>query len=315
MISCIIPCYGSQNTIAYVVKELQEAFESRNVSDYEVILVNDSSPDGVYEVIRDICNNEPKVKALDLAKNFGQHNALMAGVKHAQGDVCVFLDDDGQTPGSEIWRLIDALEDGCDAVFAKYKNKRHSIWRNIGSSINDFMAKNLIGKPKNLSISSYFACRGFVSDEVKRYNGRYPYMAGLILRTTGRIKNVEITHRERKTGRSGYTMRKLLALWLNGFTAFSVRPLRIATIIGCVVATSGFAYGAFLVIRRFAVPEIPIGFTSLMAVQLLVGGMIMIMLGLIGEYVGRIYININSSPQYVVREKLGFDNCENEKLS
>lgn len=306
MISCIIPCYRSAETIAAVVDELKRTLEERSETDYEIILVNDASPDNLFDVIRNICNQNPRVKAIDLAKNFGQHAALMAGIKHARGDILICLDDDGQTPASEVGKLISALDGDCDVVYAKYDNKRHSAWRNIGSRINDYMAETLIGKPKELSITSYFACKSFIADEIRAYNGAYPYLAGLLLRSTKRIKNVPVTHRERASGRSGYTMGKLISLWLNGFTAFSVKPLRIATLIGFFIAVIGFIYGAYVVIRRFINPDIPMGYSSTMAVLLFIGGMIMVMLGLIGEYIGRIYININNAPQYVVRERIGF---------
>ena len=311
MISCIIPCYGSEETIKFVVDELRQTFEMRSEDSYEIILVNDSSPDGVFQIIREICRNNAHVKAIDLAKNFGQHNAIMAGVKHAKGDIIVFMDDDGQTPANEIYSLIDALDDNCDVVFARYGNKRHSGWRNWGSRINDYMAEVLIGKPKKLSISSYCACKGFVADEIRKYNGKYPYLSGLLLRTAKRISNVSVTHRERETGRSGYTIGKLLSLWLNGFTAFSVKPLRIATALGFTTALVGFVYGLFVIFRRlFVSPDMSMGWSSTMAALLFIGGMIMLMLGLIGEYIGRIYININNSPQFVIRERIGFEGDE-----
>jgi len=313
MITCIIPCYRSEETISLVVTELVAAFEERSATEYEIILVNDASPDNVMNVIKEICNNNKNVKAIDLAINLGQHNAIMAGIKHSKSGTLVFLDDDGQTPANEIWKLLDALDDDCDVVFAKYQDKRHSIWRNMGSRINDKMAESLIGKPKDLYISSYCACKGFVADELRKYDGKYPYLSGLLLRTAKRVKNIAVIHRERATGTSGYTMKKLFSLWLNGFTAFSITPLRIATFCGCTIAAFGFLYGIYIVLQRLLVPYTPIGFTSLMATLLLIGGMIMIMLGLIGEYIGRIYLSINKSPQFVVREKIGFEEIDSKE--
>jgi len=312
MISCIIPCYGSENSIAAVVDEIKRTLEGRAGTEYEIILVNDASPDGVLEVARSICHAESNVKVIDLAKNFGQHNALMAGINHACGDAYVFLDDDGQTPADEIWKLIDALDDDCDVVFAKFANKQHALWRNLGSRINSYMMEVLLGKPKGLYLSAYSAFKGFIADELRRYDGMYSYTWGLLLRSAKKIKNVDVAHREREIGDSGYTIKKLLSLWFNGFTAFSVKPLRIATVMGCVFAIFGFVYGVYIVAFRLLNPDIAVGFTSLMAVLLLIGGMIMVILGLIGEYIGRIYISINNSPQFVVREKIGFDEADGD---
>jgi len=308
MISCIIPCYGSQKTIAAVVDSLKAELSRRDNYDYEIILVNDASPDDVMDVIVSMTNADSHIKALDLSRNFGQHGAYMAGINHAQGDIFIFMDDDGQTPPSQLWKLIDALDNTCDVVFGKYESKKHSIWRNICSGINDYMAQVLIGKPKNLTISSYFAFKKFVAREIVLYKGCFPYLSGLVLRTTKRIKNIPVEHNDRTTGTSGYTLSKLLILWMNGFTAFSIKPLRMAGIMGFLVSAIGFIYGLVIIIRRlFITPYIPLGWSSSMAALLFVGGMIMIILGMIGEYVGRIYMNINNAPQYVVRERIGFE--------
>lgn len=311
VISFVIPCYNSATTISGVVGEIESTIETHGFLDYEIILVNDSSPDNVFGVIRKLCEQNSKVRGIDLSRNFGQHAALMAGIKHAKGDILVLLDDDGQTPASEVYKLIHALDDDCDVVFAKYDNKRHEAWRNIGSKINDYMAEVLIGKPKKLSISSYAACKRFVADEIRKYDGNYPYLSGLLLRSSNKVKNVSVTHREREIGHSGYTLRKLLTLWLNGFTAFSVKPLRIATVIGFLTAAAGFGYGIYIIINRLINPDISMGWSSTMAAILFIGGMIMVMLGLIGEYVGRTYLNINNAPQYVVRECVGFEGGHN----
>ena len=156
--------------------------------------------------------------------------------------------DDGQTPANEMFKLIDALDDSCDLVFAEYQDKMHSGFRNFGSKVNDKMAQWLIGKPKKLKIMSYFACKRYVIDEVLRYPNPFPYISGLLLRATNKVKNVPVHHRERLEGKSGYTIGKLLLLWVNGFTAFSVKPLRIATIIGVIVAVIGFIYGIYVII-------------------------------------------------------------------
>ncbi|MCM1264067.1 MAG: glycosyltransferase, partial [Butyrivibrio sp.] len=238
----------------------------------------------------------------NLARNFGQHAALMAGFHYVHGDIVVCLDDDGQTPANEVGKLLGKLEEGYDAVYARYKHKQHSAFRNFGSKVNELMARVMLGKAKELYVSSYFAVKRFIIDEMVRYTNPYPYVIGLVLRTTKKIANVDVNHREREIGTSGYTIGKLLALWFNGFTAFSIKPLRIATLIGALAACMGFIYGIYTVIKKLIDPNVVIGFSSLMAAIMFIGGMMMLMLGIIGEYIGRIYISLNNSPQYVVRE-------------
>lgn len=311
-LSFVIPCYGSEKTIGTVVDEIVTTVNADGRYDYEIILVNDSSPDRVFDKIIKLSEENPKIKGIDLARNFGQHSAIMTGFSFVTGDITVALDDDGQTPANEMFNLIDSLGEDCDLVFAKYKDKMHSGFRNFGSKVNDKMAQWLIGKPKDLKIMSYFACKRYVVDEVLRYPNPFPYISGLLLRVTNKVKNVEVHHRERLEGRSGYTLGKLLLLWVNGFTAFSVKPLRIATFIGVIMAVIGFIYGIYVIINKFFIhPGVPLGYSSTMAVMLFIGGMIMLLLGMIGEYVGRIYISINRSPQYVIRRTVGVEDKRN----
>lgn len=304
-ISFVIPCYHSAKTIEGVVTEIKEAMEKMEQYHYEVILVNDCSPDETFQVIRRICASHANVYGLDLARNFGQHGALMAGFHQISGEIIVCLDDDGQTPALEVSKLLQKIEEGDDVVYASYAHKKHSLYRNFGTYMNEKMAEFLLGKPKELFVSSYFAARRFVVDEIIKYENAYPYVIGLVLRTTKRISNVEVNHRERKIGQSGYNFKKLLGLWFNGFTAFSTKPLRIATISGSLFAVAGFGYGIYTVIKKFLVPQVPVGFSSLMSALMFIGGMVLLMMGLIGEYIGRMYICMNNAPQFVIRERVG----------
>lgn len=303
-ISFVIPCYRSEHTLPHVVAEIEDKMKTLAQYEYEIVLVNDCSPDNTFDVIRKLCGEHENMKGISFAKNFGQHAALMAGLRHSDGDYVVCLDDDGQTPADEADKLLDKLEEGYDAVYAKYDHKKHSAFRNLGSSINEHMTRMMLGKPKELYISSYFAVKRFVAEDMIRYENSYPYVIGLVLRATRNIANVSVKHREREEGTSGYTFQKLIGLWFNGFTAFSVKPLRIATAIGCVSALLGFLYGLYTIIKRFANPNVPMGFSALMSAVVIFGGLMMVMLGLIGEYIGRIYISLNNSPQYVIREKI-----------
>lgn len=303
-ISFVIPCYRSEHTLPHVVAEIEEKMKTMPQYEYDIFLVNDCSPDNTFEVIRGLCEKHHHIRGISFARNFGQHAALMAGLRYSDGDYVVCLDDDGQTPADEADKLLGRLEEGYDAVYAKYEHKQHSVFRNMGSRLNECMARIMLGKPKELYVSSYFAVKRFVVEDMIRYENSYPYVIGLVLRATRNITNVLVNHREREEGVSGYTLKKLTGLWFNGFTAFSVKPLRIATAMGGMSAALGFLYGIYTIIKRLVNPAVPVGFSSTMSAIVFFGGMIMLMLGLIGEYIGRIYISLNNSPQYVIREKV-----------
>ena len=309
-VSFVIPCYRSESTLPHVIAEIEEKMDAIKRYQYDIFLVNDCSPDGTFQVIRRLCQEHENIRGIDFSRNFGQHAALMAGLRHSDGDYVVCLDDDGQTPANEVDKLLEKLEEGYDAVYARYDHKQHSAFRNMGSRLNELMTRMMLQKPAELYISSYFAVRRFVVEDMARYENSYPYVIGLVLRATRNITNVSVTHREREGGTSGYTLKKLIGLWFNGFTAFSVKPLRITTAVGGASAVVGFLYGIYTIVKRFLNPAVPMGFSSLMSALVFFGGMIMLMLGLIGEYIGRIYISLNNSPQYVIREKINMESQE-----
>ena len=315
LVSFVIPCYRSGQTLPAVIQEIKETMDSMDSYGYEIILINDCSPDDTFDVITRICRENDNITGINLARNFGQHSALMAGFHYVKGDVIVCLDDDGQTPADEVGKLLEGIEKGADVVYARYNHKRHSAFRNFGSHINELMTRIMLGKPKELYVSSYFAARRFVVEEMIRYEYAYPYVIGLVLRSTKNIINVDVQHRDRQAGESGYTLKKLLGLWFNGFTAFSVKPLRIATVTGVVCALCGFAYGIYTIIKKIFIkpPDLVIGFSALMSVTVFMGGMLMLMMGMVGEYLGRMYISVNNSPQYVIREIVGKEAAEEKR--
>lgn len=306
-VSFVIPCYRSEHTLPHVIAEIEDKMKEMSSYEYDIFLINDSSPDGTIRTIRELCREKEYVKGISFSRNFGQHAALMAGLRYSDGDYVICLDDDGQTPANEVDKLLGKLEEGYDAVYAKYQHKQHSAFRNLGSKVNELMTRIMLDKPADLFLSSYFGVKRFVVEDMVRYQNSYPYVIGLVLRATKNITNVLVEHREREEGSSGYTLKKLLGLWFNGFTAFSVKPLRIATIIGATCAGLGFLYGAYTILKRLLIPDVPMGFSSTMSAIVFFGGMIMVMLGLIGEYIGRIYISLNNSPQYVIREEYNLD--------
>ena len=303
LVSFVIPCYHSEQTLGAVVAEIDGTMKTMPGYTWEIICVNDGTPNACWKKIQELCAEKPDSRhGICLARNFGQHAALMAGLHAAKGDRIVCLDDDGQTPANEVGRLLGAIDRGADVVYAKYEHKQHSGFRNLGSRVNEAMLHQMLSKPKDLYVSSYFAMRRYVLKEVLRYENSYPYLIGLVLRTTTNVVNVPVDHRKRTVGTSGYTLGKLFGLWMNGFTAFSIKPLRIATVVGSASAVIGFLYGIYTIIKRLVNPNVPVGFSALMSAIVFFGGMTILMVGLAGEYIGRTYISVNSAPQYVVRE-------------
>ncbi len=308
IISFIIPCYNSTNTIGAVIEEIK-AMMSDCLKDYdfEIILVNDCSPDGTtYEKIKELANADNRIKGLNLARNFGQPSAVMAGMHYAKGSYIVCGDDDGQTPFIEFPKLFSKIQEGYDIVEANYSiRERRSLFRRLGTFLNESMATNLINKPKGLVLTSFWCIRRFVADDMLRYENPYPYLGGLMLRVSKNACNVSVSHRKRLSGKSGYSFSKLINLWLNGFTNFSIKPLRIATLSGIFIALAGFGYGLFIIANKLLYPKkIMAGYTSILAIMIFLFGFSFLLMGLIGEYIGRIYLSLNRQPQFIVKDKI-----------
>ncbi|MDB4644843.1 glycosyltransferase [Rubripirellula sp.] len=303
LISFVIPCFRSENTIKSVIDEVIATVQQREHYDYEIVAVNDCSPDDVMGVLRTLAAADSKIKVIELTKNVGKHAAVLAGYSFTVGCYIVDLDDDMQSPIPELWRLLKPLEQGeCDYVTAKYTTRKHPTWKRIGSYANLKMSAVMLDKPQNLRFENFSAMHRFVVQEIINYRNPYPYLEGLVLRITSRIQTVTMEQRERGDALStGFTFRKSISLWVNGLTAFSVKPLRVASLIGLATATSGFVYAAYIILRRLFDAQIMSGYSSLMAVLLITSGIVMLCLGMIGEYVGRIYICINSAPQSVIK--------------
>lgn len=305
MISFVIPCYNSTYSVGAVVEEIKEVMAGPMARyDYEIVLVNDGSPDGTtYGAIKEIVKRERNVKGINLARNFGQPSAVMAALNKTVGDYVVCGDDDGQTPFCELPKLFERIEEGYDLVEAKYTvREKRSLFRKFGTLLNEGMATWLIAKPKGLELTTYWVTRRFVVDEMIAYPNPYPYLGGLMLRTTQNACNVDVSHRERLSGKSGYSLKKMIELWLNGFTSFSVKPLRLMTVLGLLVAAVGFLFGIAVIVNKLVHPDVSAGYSSLMSVMLFMFGVMFFFMGLIGEYVGRIYISLNRAPQFVIKE-------------
>lgn len=302
-ISVIIPVYRGADTISPLVDCL---FNELGDDLREVVLVNDDSPDSSDALCRMLVQKyQPRLIYLLLGKNFGEHSAVMAGLSWSSGSYCVVMDDDFQNPPSEVRKLVDcAISGSFDVVYSHYSEKKHSLFRNLGSQFNNLVASCLIGKPRDLYLSSFKCVNRWLCGEILKYEGPYPYIDGLVLRNTSRIGRVEVRHDLRREGKSGYTLSKLVGLWMRVFLNFSVIPLRISTLTGLLMSFLGLILGMITVWEKLTYPETPVGWASLLTTVLVFSGIQLIMLGLLGEYLGRLYLTVNRMPQYAIREVL-----------
>ncbi len=308
LISLVIPVYNSQETIGDMVSLLIAQMGKK--FRLEIVLVNDASRDGSEAVCSALHHQFPEiVRFFSLAKNVGEHNAVMAGLNQTRGDYAIIMDDDLQNPISEVEKLIAHVIKGQhDVVYTYYARKRHNVWRNLGSRFNDRIATIMLQKPGDLYLSSFKAINRFLIDEIIKYDLPFPYIDGLILRTTDRIGRLEVLHETRKIGKSGYTLRKLIRLWLNMFTNFSILPLRLAMALGFVFSLVGLGAGVYTIIEKFLNPDLPLGWAMLAVLISLFSGVQLIAIGAIGEYLGRIFLALNKKPQYSIRKRLDYYN-------
>jgi len=304
-LSIVIPVYRGERTIGPLVQLLVDELAARH--ELEIVLVNDGSPDDSASVCRQLAVDCRLVKFVNLSRNFGEHNAVMAGLNHAAGDYVVVMDDDFQNPPGEVQWLVDEIALGYDVVFARYAQKQHHWLRNLGSRVNDRAAVLLLDKPRDLYLCSFKIMSRFVVDELIKYDGPYPYIDGLILRVTRNYSQVLVTHDPRREGRSGYTLRKLVSLYLNMFTNFSILPLRLASCAGLLSSLVGLVLAGYFAVEKILHPEVPAGWASMIVSLFIVAGVQLFSLGMIGEYLGRLFLKDNGQPQYVVRERR---NCE-----
>ncbi len=299
--SIVIPVYNGALSIGRLVDELIAELSPK--FSIEIVLVNDCSPDNSEEVCIGITKKHPNfVSFYSLAMNVGEHNAVMAALNKANGDYALIMDDDFQNPISEVIKLINYMTNNdYDVVYTYYLEKKHSFFRNLGSKFNDKMANVMLKKPKSLYLSSFKIINRFLIDEVIKYNLPYPYLDGLILRTTSSIGKVEVSHNKREIGKSNYTLKKLISLWMNMFTNFSILPLRISVVMGFIFSFIGFLVGIDAIIEKIFNPNIPLGYTFMVIIISIYAGVQLIAIGMVGEYLGRIFMSDNKKPQYSIR--------------
>ena len=301
--SIVIPCYKSSKTIRKVVEMTMQEMDRLDRREYEFVLVDDCSPDDgeTMAALMGLVRDYACVKVVELAKNAGQHNAVMAGLNEGSGDVFIAMDDDMQTHPSQLGKLLDEFDKGYDIVYGYYEHKEHSKFRNFGSYVNYMKVRILLKKPKDLKTSSFWVIRKFVRDYAVEYKSAYTHLQGLFLRTTRNISSVPIQHFKREVGTSNYTLKKLIKLWSN-ILGFSIVPLQMATYTGFFFSLIGILAAIGVIILKFVRPATYIGWPSMMATICFFSGLNLMFMGIIGEYVGRIFLGMSKNPQYVVRQ-------------
>lgn len=300
-ISVVIPVYNSQACLNELVKRIGVSLSEQSLS-YEIVLVNDSSPDNSWDVIKSIVESNNQVVGICLRKNFGQDCAIMAGLRSSRGDKVVIMDDDLQHDPVFIPALYREMCKGFDVVYGKYIHKRQKWWKNVGSSFNGWVATFVINKPKEIYLSPFKIISRQTVDAIVDYNGPFPYIDGMLFRVTKHFSQVMVDHKDRFAGKGGFTLLRSLLVWSNLLTNFSVFPLRIATMLGLGSAGCGIAYGLAILIRTIIHPAAVMGWASMIVTILILGGVQLFSIGMMGEYVGKLYLNINRQPQYVIKE-------------
>lgn len=303
LVSVVIPCYNSEQGIRDVVEQTMAVFDGLSGYEYEFVLVDDCSPDGTYQAIRSLAQDYPCVHGISLMRNFGQHNGIMCGLNHASGDLILGMDDDLQTHPSQIPVILEKMKEGYDVVYGVYQSSANGTLKNFTSWLNRVSAQKLLGRPKDVQTSNFWLITKQLKDEVIKYRNYNPYVEALFGRMTNRIGNVTVEHHEREQGSSNYTLAKLIKLWLAYFN-YTVLPLRFASAMGIAVAAIGFLYGIGIIVYKLLVPDVLVGWPSLICVLLFFFGLILLVLGIIGEYLGDLVLSANSTPQYVERDKV-----------
>ena len=300
-LSLVIPVYNGSRTIGALVEHTTKIFGSTS---FEIVLVNDGSEDDSETVCAQLAEKFPQnVTFVHLSRNFGEHSAVLAGFTEARGRYIAVLDDDGQNPPEEVVRMLDELKrKNYDVVYGHYIEKKHSWFRNLGSRFNDRIATLMLHKPKDLYLSSFKVMNRFLINEIIKYHGPYPYTDGLIYRVTRNIGQIPVEHRASVSGPSRYTFRKLVRLWLNMFLNFSIKPLRVSVYVGLFASClSIVALVAILIDKLWITPDLTVGIPTVLGSVVFFSGIQLMILGLVGEYLGRLYLDQTGTPQFVVR--------------
>lgn len=303
-ISVVIPVYKSEKCIPELTKQISDALKD---FDWELILVNDCSPDNSWTEIKKVAAENNNITGINLRKNGGQDLAILAGLNHAKGKWIVIMDDDLQHSPYDIPKLYTQAQKGFDVVYADFKQKKQKLWKNLGSWLNGKVSEITLGKPKGIYLSPFKIISGSVVKEMCKLNNLFPYIDGLIFQVTKNITQINIEHHKREYGKSNFTLVKSMQVFFRMMFGFSTFPLNFATYIGFFSSTMGFVLAIYFLVKFLLGLEPLTGWTSLIMVILILGGLILLALGIIGKYIGQMYLTINNSPKYIVKETVGYE--------
>ncbi|MCF0121894.1 MAG: glycosyltransferase family 2 protein [Lachnospiraceae bacterium] len=309
LVSIVIPCYNSEYTIRQLVELCMKEFNKMDDYECEMILVNDYSSDSTFTMIKKMTEKYPNVIGVNLSKNFGQHAAIMAGLQYISGDLVIGMDDDMQNHPSQLWQFLEKEKEGYDVVFGIFKKRKFSAFKNLTGAISRFLLWHLLERPKKIQMSSFWLAKRYVIDRVKEYEGCSVFIQLLFFRTTHNMANIDIEHYEREAGQSHYRFKKSLKLFMS-FMNYSVTPLRLATFFGMFFSIIGFMAALVVLTHKFINPAVAIGWSSLVCILLILFGIVFLMLGIMGEYVGKLILTSSKTPQYVIRETLKGNDSE-----
>jgi glycosyltransferase involved in cell wall biosynthesis len=300
-VSVIVPCYRSVLTLDELVARIKAVLVSRG-SSFEIVLVDDGSPDHTWQCIQRLVESDERVRGIRLRRNYGQHNALLAGIRDAVGETIVIMDDDLQHPPEEIPGLLTELDRGFDVVYGTPKKMTHSIHRNMLSFLTKLVLQRAMGAETASKVCAFRAFRRHVARSFDHYSGSSVSIDVLLTWGTSRFSAVDVEHRPRTAGKSNYTLRKLAVYALTMITGFSTIPLRIASLIGISFTVVGFLVLSYVVITFFVWGRDVPGFYFLASVISIFSGAQLLALGVIGEYLARVHIRLLDRPAYTIGE-------------
>lgn len=300
-ISAIVPVYNSEATLVQVVERLLVVLGGLS-EDYEIILVDDSSRDGSWKVVQDLAKQYPQVRGIHLMRNYGQHNALLCGIRAASKVICLTLDDDGQNPPEEIPALVTKLEEGYDVVYGSPRQERHGLWRDLSSIVMKIVLANIMGADTARRASPFRAFYTRSRDGFANFQGPQVSIEVLLTWGASRFTSIPVNHVERLAGKSNYTFRKLVRLALTMLTGFSVLPLQIASMAGFASFVFGFFVLLYVIIRYLIQGGVVPGFSFLASTIAIFSGVQLFSLGIIGEYLARMHFRVMDKPPYSVAE-------------
>lgn len=298
-ISVVIPVYNSQDCVAELSRQIKDALKN---FDYEQIMVNDCSKDDSWEEIKKVSKENKNIFGINLRKNGGQDSAILTGLNYATGKWIVIMDDDLQHSPYDIPKLYEEVIKGFDVCYANFLQKNQKLWKNIGSWFNGKVSELAINKPKNIYLSPFKIINSKVIKEMIKFNNLFPYIDGLIFQVTRNITQINIEHHKREIGKSNYNLLKSIKVFLRMLFGFSTMPLNIASFTGVLSAFIGLVLAIYYLIQYLQGKADVTGWTTLVVLLLIFGGLILVSLGIIGKYLGQIYLTVNNQPKFIVKE-------------